>query len=101
MNGFQSLPIIFQLKMHSEVGPKAIRNWLRAAHTRAQELSYTDGTYMVQLFVTGSVESNVANWKEEWPANSMVFATEALKTLFEPFGSGFIDHIVKSRSRGS
>jgi hypothetical protein len=84
--------IFFQMKLYGASTPKQIQSWLEAAHTRAQQLRYKEGDYVVQLFVTGATEANLT--PTIWPKNSMVFSTPALQALFGPFGAGFITHII-------
>ena len=87
------------MKLYTEKGPKNIKTWLAKAHARARELGYSSGTYIVQLFVTGAVETNVEKTVQEWPANSMVFTETGLDKLFRPFGDGLITAIVESLKR--
>ena len=73
--------------------------WLEKASERAATLGYEEGTYIVQVFVTGAIEANVEDHKSAWPNNSMVFSNCAIEKLFEPFGSGIIAELVKLKSR--
>jgi len=82
------------MKLYTTATPSNIKDWLDKAHVRADELGYTSGKYIVQLFVTGAKEGNVERDIGEWPENSMVFANAALENLFKPFGSGCIRGIV-------
>eukprot|EP00797_Seminavis_robusta_P002188 Sro1133_g244780.2 (231) ;mRNA; f:5372-6064 len=91
--------ILFQMKMYKEATPSLILDWLKKADSRANDLGLQDGSYVVQLFVTGAVEANIANCKAEWPKNCMVFGTKALKHLFEPFGPGIIERLINLKSR--
>ena len=88
------------MKMHSKATPREILDWLVKADTRAKSLGFESGTYVVQLFVTGAVEDNIENYVSGWPVNSMVLGTEALRSLYEPFGNGIIKDLVDMRSRG-
>ena len=93
--------VLFQMKLYTSASPKQISDWLSSVNKRAADLGYSPGTYIVQLFVTGAVEGNITDRKGEWPTNSMVFGTVALKHLFAPFGDGFIVEIVNARTRKS
>jgi hypothetical protein len=64
-----------------------------------QRLGYKKGTYIVQLFVTGTIKANVKNYYDSWPQNSMVFADDAIQHLFKPFGEGLFAEMVKRRRR--
>ena len=44
------------------------------------------------------IEDNIERYVSQWPANSMVFGTEALLSLYEPFGNGSIKDLVDMRS---
>ena len=96
---FEDMSIFFQMKLYTTVGPKEIRDWLINAHKRALELGYQHGEYVVQLFVTGVFDKNVENYFREWPENSMVFSNNALIDLFEPFGEGLLQEIIKKFKR--
>jgi hypothetical protein len=95
----EKVSIFFQRKMYKSATPKEILEWLLKADGRTKELGYKDGSYAVQLFVTGAVEDNIEKYLSAWPDNCMVFATEVLQSLYEPFGNGFISEIVKMNSR--
>lgn len=96
---FENMSIFFQMKLYTTVGPREIRDWLINAHKRALELGYQRGEYVVQLFVTGVIDKNVEHYFQEWPENSMVFSDNALIDLFEPFGEGLIQEIIKKIKR--
>lgn len=91
--------IFFQMKIYKAATPKQISDWLRKADDRAQELGLEVGSYVLQLFVTEAIEANVKDHKASWPKNCMVFGTEALEILFEPFGKGIIDELIRINSR--
>ena len=93
------MSIFFQMKMYKAVTPKQISDWLRKADDRAQELGFKVGSYVVQLFVTEAIEANIKDHEDSWPKNCMVFGTEALRVLFEPFGKGIIDELIRMKSR--
>lgn len=97
--GFRGVSIFFQMILYAKATPKNIKLWLDKARIRASELDYLPQKSIVQLFVTGAVEENIADYKHEWPANCMVFGTSALENLYEPFGSGIITDIVESLER--
>jgi hypothetical protein len=97
--GFGNISIFFQMKLYAKATPEDIRDWLVEAHARASSLGYLPGSYVVQLFVSGTVATNVKKHFSAWPANSMVFADCALKGLFQPFGAGLITQIVTMLER--
>ncbi|CAB9508496.1 expressed unknown protein [Seminavis robusta] len=98
-NGFGDLAIFFQMKLYHNATPKEIKDWLEKAHTRAQALGYKEGTYIVQLFVTGTINANVPKYQNNWPQNSMVFADNAIQHLFKPFGEGLFVEMARRRRR--
>ncbi|KAL7564540.1 hypothetical protein ACA910_013941 [Epithemia clementina (nom. ined.)] len=98
-NGFGDLAIFFQMKLYHNATPDEIKDWLEKAHTRAQALGYKEGTYIVQLFVTGTINANVPKYQNNWPQNSMVFADNAIQHLFKPFGDGLFVEMVRRRRR--
>lgn len=98
-NGFKDLAIFFQMKLHHTATPKNVKDWLFKADLRAKNLGYKEGTYIVQLFVTGTCKNNVKNHYEDWPQNSMVFADDAIQHLFKPFGQGLFVEILKRHRR--
>ena len=87
------------MKMYTKTGPKQLKERLEKVDMRAKSLGYKKGNYVSQLFVTGACESNVEKYINTWPPNCMVFATESLKLLYQPFGSGIIAEIVKLKCR--
>jgi len=100
-NGFKDLAIFFQMKLYHTPTPKKVKDWLVKADRRAKDLGYKKGTYIVQLFVTGTIKDNVKNYYDSWPQNSMVFADDAIQHLFKPFGKGLFVEMVKRRRRES
>ena len=100
-NGFKDLAIFFQMKLYHTATPKEIKDWLVKADRRAKDLGYKKGTYIVQLFVTGTIKDNVKNYYDGWPQNSMVFADDAIQHLFKPFGEGLFVEYLKNRRRGN
>jgi len=98
-NGFEDLAIFFQMKLHKNASPSKIKDWLEKAHLRAQNLGYMAGTYVVQLFVTGTINTNVNKYYDLWPQNSMVFADNAIQQLFKPFGTGLFAKMVDNLQR--
>ena len=96
---YEETCLFFQMKLYKTATPSQISKWLGNAHRRALELGLKDGTFVIQLFVTGALEANIKNHGAAWPANCMVFGTKSLTKLFEPFGRGIIDEIIRSRSR--
>mmetsp|Transcript_42465 Transcript_42465/g.102285 ORF Transcript_42465/g.102285 Transcript_42465/m.102285 type:complete len:730 (+) Transcript_42465:151-2340(+) len=91
--------MVFQMKLYEVATARQILNWLRKANERAKELGLEDGSYVVQLFVTGTIDDNICEHKDHWPDNCMVFGTKALEALFEPFGNGFINEVIRLRKR--
>lgn len=91
--------LFFQMKMYSAATPQEISKWPGKADDRAKELGCKTGSYIIQLFVTGVKENNIQNHKDSWPNNCMVFGSEALTNLFEPFGKGIIEEIIRIKSR--
>ena len=98
-NGFHKVAVFFQMKLYSRATSKEIKEWLVKAARRAAELGYKEGTYIVQLFVTGTKSDNVKKHYDDWPPNSMVFADDAIRNLLAPFGDGLFVEMVKMRRR--
>lgn len=96
---FGDLAIFFQMKLRKNSTPLQIKDWLLQAQRRAKDLGYREGTYIVQLFVTGAIGDNVEDHKNEWPDGSVVFADEAIGNLFHPFGKGVFTAMVERRRR--
>ena len=91
--------IFFQMKMYTNATPREISKWIQSADKRAQDLGLQTGRCIVQLFVTGALEHNIEKHKIEWPKNCMAFGTAALRKLFEPFGKGIMEEIIRLKNR--
>ncbi|KAG7372542.1 hypothetical protein IV203_018685 [Nitzschia inconspicua] len=98
--GFSSLSIFFQMKLYSPLTtPLQIKDWLVSASKRAKALGYSDKKFLVQLFVCGEIDATVEDYMTEWPSNSMVLGTVAMRNLFQPFGSGLIQDILDQKKQ--
>lgn len=97
---FENMSIFFQMKLHQKVTPKMILDALKSAHDRALKLGYhqSEGRILL-LFVTGAIDKNVKKHYTKWPASSVVFSDNALIDLFQPFGDGYIQEVIKNIKR--
>ena len=88
------------MKLKKISHPGQILGWLEAVDDRAKNIGLQRGRYVNLLFVTGAVENNIATHQDRWPGNSIVFGTQGLKDLFDPFGKGIIETIIQQKNCG-
>jgi hypothetical protein len=96
------IAVFYLMKMYG--GGKAthstVKQWLEHMETRATDLGYPEGSFVLQLFLTGA-STRMTEKMSEWPRNCMVIPDEGVRHLYGGFGAGYLPQVLRAKTKAS
>jgi hypothetical protein len=98
----REIAVFYQMKLYGSgtVTHSAVKQWLTSMETRATDLGYPHGSFVLQLFLTGASPRMTAKMYE-WPQNSMVIPDEGVQHLYGGFGAGYLPEVLRAKTKAS